>query len=101
MFREDFEFGDGAARRTSARTRRRSGGAEAELAETAPSHVPRCSSRISATGQARRSRPASWTPEAEKELKKIPFFVRGKARRNTETLRARARPRLHHPGDSV
>ncbi len=25
-----------------------------------------------------------WTPEAEKELKKIPFFVRGKARRNTE-----------------
>ena len=25
-----------------------------------------------------------WTPEAEKELGKIPFFVRGKARRNTE-----------------
>jgi light-independent protochlorophyllide reductase subunit B len=25
-----------------------------------------------------------WTPEAERELKKIPFFVRGKARRNTE-----------------
>jgi light-independent protochlorophyllide reductase subunit B len=25
-----------------------------------------------------------WTSEAEKELKKIPFFVRGKARRNTE-----------------
>ena len=23
-------------------------------------------------------------PDAEKELKKIPFFVRGKARRNTE-----------------
>jgi light-independent protochlorophyllide reductase subunit B len=28
--------------------------------------------------------PLSWTLEAEKELKKIPFFVRGKARRNTE-----------------
>ena len=27
---------------------------------------------------------AAWGPEAEKELKKIPFFVRGKARRNTE-----------------
>jgi light-independent protochlorophyllide reductase subunit B len=27
---------------------------------------------------------ASWTPEAEHELRKIPFFVRGKARRNTE-----------------
>jgi light-independent protochlorophyllide reductase subunit B len=25
-----------------------------------------------------------WLPDAEKELKKIPFFVRGKARRNTE-----------------
>jgi len=28
--------------------------------------------------------PAQWAPEAEKELRKIPFFVRGKARRNTE-----------------
>jgi light-independent protochlorophyllide reductase subunit B len=27
---------------------------------------------------------ASWDAGAEKELKKIPFFVRGKARRNTE-----------------
>ena len=26
-----------------------------------------------------------WLTDAEKELKKIPFFVRGKARRNTET----------------
>ncbi len=25
-----------------------------------------------------------WTPEGERELQKIPFFVRGKARRNTE-----------------
>jgi light-independent protochlorophyllide reductase subunit B len=25
-----------------------------------------------------------WAPDAEKELKKIPFFVRGKAKRNTE-----------------
>ena len=28
--------------------------------------------------------PAPWAPDAEKELRKIPFFVRGKARRNTE-----------------
>ena len=28
--------------------------------------------------------PAQWAPDAEKELRKIPFFVRGKARRNTE-----------------
>jgi light-independent protochlorophyllide reductase subunit B len=26
----------------------------------------------------------SWAAEAERELAKIPFFVRGKARRNTE-----------------
>jgi light-independent protochlorophyllide reductase subunit B len=26
----------------------------------------------------------SWESEAEKELNKIPFFVRGKAKRNTE-----------------
>ena len=31
-----------------------------------------------------RSEPSGWAPEAEKELGKIPFFVRGKARRNTE-----------------
>ncbi|MFM2422636.1 MAG: hypothetical protein RL291_1166, partial [Pseudomonadota bacterium] len=27
-----------------------------------------------------------WAAEAERELKKIPFFVRGKARRNTESF---------------
>ena len=26
-----------------------------------------------------------WLSDAERELKKIPFFVRGKARRNTES----------------
>ncbi|MFN3351304.1 ferredoxin:protochlorophyllide reductase (ATP-dependent) subunit B [Pseudorhodoplanes sp.] len=30
--------------------------------------------------------PIIWAAEAEQELKKIPFFVRGKARRNTETF---------------
>ena len=30
--------------------------------------------------------PIQWTQDAEKELKKIPFFVRGKARRNTESF---------------
>ena len=31
---------------------------------------------------------AGWSPEAEKELGKIPFFVRSKARRNTERFAA-------------
>ena len=29
-----------------------------------------------------------WAPDAEKELQKVPFFVRGKARRNTERFAA-------------
>jgi light-independent protochlorophyllide reductase subunit B len=29
-----------------------------------------------------------WLAEAERELRKIPFFVRGKARRNTERFAA-------------
>ena len=32
--------------------------------------------------------PTGWSPEAERELLKIPFFVRGKARRNTEKYAA-------------
>jgi light-independent protochlorophyllide reductase subunit B len=32
----------------------------------------------------------NWSGEAERELKKIPFFVRGKARRNTESFAAAA-----------
>ena len=28
----------------------------------------------------------AWTAEAEQELKKVPFFVRGKVRRNTEAF---------------
>jgi light-independent protochlorophyllide reductase subunit B len=49
------------------------GGAPAEPALVAPA---------SATSSA--AQPAGWAPEAERELNKIPFFVRGKARRNTE-----------------
>lgn len=30
----------------------------------------------------------TWTPDATRELGKIPFFVRGKARRNTEKFAA-------------
>jgi light-independent protochlorophyllide reductase subunit B len=29
-----------------------------------------------------------WTPEGARELQKIPFFVRGKAKRNTERYAA-------------
>ncbi len=64
MFRDDFEFNDGAG----ASHLGGHGAAEAPVAAMAP---------VAANDIA-------WTPAAEKELGKIPFFVRGKARRNTE-----------------
>jgi light-independent protochlorophyllide reductase subunit B len=68
MFREDFEFHDAAA----------------------PSHLG--TAHVKPTDQPIQHPPAAdpitipalWAADAEKELHKIPFFVRGKARRNTE-----------------
>jgi light-independent protochlorophyllide reductase subunit B len=67
MFREDAEFNDTAPSHL--------GGQKTPIAE-APTHRP------IALPQARAG--SAWTAEAEQELHKIPFFVRGKARRNTE-----------------
>jgi len=74
MFRDDAEFKNGAA--------------PSHLGAVAPAAVP------TPEALARRDEIVlppvnataafAWTPEAEKELGKIPFFVRGKARRNTE-----------------
>ena len=68
MFREDFEFNDAAA----------------------PSHLSSVGAtlqqQLAANDIGDSSDPDSvaWETDAERELKKIPFFVRGKARRNTE-----------------
>jgi light-independent protochlorophyllide reductase subunit B len=67
MFREDFEFHD----------------------EAAPSHLGvvaggRDAGTPAPAPPAATSTTVSWSAGAEKELGKIPFFVRGKARRNTE-----------------
>ncbi|MCS6987801.1 MAG: ferredoxin:protochlorophyllide reductase (ATP-dependent) subunit B [Sphingomonadaceae bacterium] len=67
MFREDFEFRD----------------------EAGPSHLATAvapSSEPSRPAVVAAARAPVWTAEAEAELKKIPFFVRGKARRNTEAF---------------
>ena len=61
MFREDFEFRDGVA----------------------PSHLGHAP-QPEAPAAPIIAGPASWAHDAEAELRKIPFFVRGKARRNTE-----------------
>jgi light-independent protochlorophyllide reductase subunit B len=65
MFRDDAEFKDEAGASHLGGTQ-----AEPTSADTAPVLVM--------------ERPLTWNQAAEKELKKIPFFVRGKARRNTE-----------------
>ena len=69
MFSEDFEF------HNDARPSHLGGGAgkRSEPTETAVEL---------ATG----IDDVSWTTDAEKTLSRIPFFVRGKARRNTETF---------------
>ncbi len=97
MFREDFEFVDGAspshlhqapptkapehmAPSAQSRSDQPPGAASAvALTEEESDDVPLVAVAVSvATDE------LTWLPSAEAELKKIPFFVRGKARRNTE-----------------
>lgn len=75
MFRDDFEFHD----------------------EAGPSHhgghVPQpidapATPKIEATHPVATDGEVAWLVDAEKELRKIPFFVRGKARKNTEAFAA-------------
>ena len=66
MFRGDFEFS----------------------ADAAPSHLGHAAATPEPVSAAATT--LSWAPDAEKELGKIPFFVRGKARRNTEKYAAEA-----------
>jgi light-independent protochlorophyllide reductase subunit B len=49
--------------------------------DAAPSHL---GGHVRPPSGSQAALPAAWAPDAEKELRKIPFFVRGKARRNTE-----------------
>ena len=72
MFREDFEFNDQAAPSHLGAVRTQTTAAP----EATPVQV------IEQTTDAANG--AMWSMDAEKELGKIPFFVRGKARRNTE-----------------
>ncbi len=90
MFRGDFEFHEDAAPshlggHADARAGREMPAQAAPASATAnepvrtePAPTP------SSTQAAAAATVASWAPEAEKELRKIPFFVRGKAKRNTE-----------------
>jgi light-independent protochlorophyllide reductase subunit B len=90
MFREDFEFHEGAA---ASHLGRHARGPEPvsvierdEAVEPVHDVEPPQTALPQAGSQPVLASPPllNWSPQAEKELGKIPFFVRGKARRNTE-----------------
>ncbi|MEM1377269.1 MAG: ferredoxin:protochlorophyllide reductase (ATP-dependent) subunit B [Pseudomonadota bacterium] len=72
MFREDFEFNDEQQ------------ASHLATVHATESHAPTQTTIADAKPTA--ADVLAWTQDAEKELKKIPFFVRGKARRNTESF---------------
>ncbi len=87
MFRDDFEFNDNAAPSHL----HGSEGATHNEALSEKSVVETAAETTSITVENHESiatvtTDTAWTPDAEQELKKIPFFVRGKARRNTESF---------------
>jgi light-independent protochlorophyllide reductase subunit B len=96
MFREDFEFGDHAAPSHLGHGRAKPAG-QPVVAEPVVEPAMAMVEAVPALTAAPLSSPSaapvvdvppSWAVDAEKELKKIPFFVRGKARRNTERFAA-------------
>ncbi len=78
MFRDDFEFNDAAGPSHH--------GATHPQAPAAPAAPDAGASMAPASGTG--ATIITWRPDAERELRKIPFFVRGKARRNTEIFAA-------------
>ena len=110
MFRDDFEFHDDAPASHLPATGRPAANAErvaepaqaaaqaaaqaveanmVQTAETGAATLAVSAPVAAATEQAKAQEiAAGWTPEGERELRKIPFFVRGKARRNTERFAA-------------
>jgi light-independent protochlorophyllide reductase subunit B len=78
MFRHDSEFDERPSHlgRAGAPVETREQPAQAAVAEAVSAAVQQAPYVVGGV--------IRWLPDAEKELKKIPFFVRGKARRNTE-----------------
>ncbi|APW46021.1 ferredoxin:protochlorophyllide reductase (ATP-dependent) subunit B [Rhodoferax antarcticus] len=77
MFREDFEFHDGVAPSHL-------GSVRAQPTEAPPPQKSVSDQILVPSTAVAPITATAWSTDAEKELGKIPFFVRGKARRNTE-----------------
>jgi light-independent protochlorophyllide reductase subunit B len=76
MFRDDFEFSDEAGASHL--------GGHSAAPQTAPAPLAAEAQPLASTEVGTVVSEIVWAPDAEAELRKIPFFVRGKARRNTE-----------------
>jgi light-independent protochlorophyllide reductase subunit B len=86
MFRHDFEFVDGHQSHLG-----HLGGLQSAQVEDAPAAIANNSTETHAieadtSSVAVATATLEWTMDGEAELKKIPFFVRGKVRRNTEAF---------------
>jgi light-independent protochlorophyllide reductase subunit B len=94
MFRDDFEFhADAAPSHLGHATARDAAPADVPVAAPVPPAAPPMAGDATPPATAPSARMphvagapivVGWAPDAERELNKIPFFVRGKARRNTE-----------------
>ena len=83
MFREDFEFHDAAgASHHGGKAVARKEEENASGGDICPKVNEALMPVVEASGE------IVWLTDAERELKKIPFFVRGKAKRNTEKYAA-------------
>ena len=85
MFREDFEFSDEAGASHLAAHAPRPATTAASSENPSPGKAPALDAT---TPEPADDAPIVWDDAAMKELKKIPFFVRGRARNNTEKYAA-------------
>ncbi len=83
MFRGDFEFHEDAAPSHLGGHANKPVAAEPTAQIEVPAPIAAMANLNNDEGP-QAAIPAMWAPDAERELRKIPFFVRGKARRNTE-----------------
>ena len=81
MFKEDFEFAEGhmSHLHTAPHLAEETTASEAKATAVAVAESDDSKEMASAPGDA-----VNWAPDGLAELKKIPFFVRGKVKRNTE-----------------
>ncbi|TGG93056.1 MAG: ferredoxin:protochlorophyllide reductase (ATP-dependent) subunit B [Aphanocapsa feldmannii 277cV] len=79
MFREDFEFVDGHQSHLHSGGRQENGRQGSDSPDRASSDLPDDAPEADTTAP-------QWTAVGKAELDKVPFFVRGKVRRNTEAF---------------